>query len=166
MTINEMIIKTPLGDMVALADKGALLLIEFSDWKGIKKEIEKIKKAKKAPIVQGENSILLSIKKELTLYFEGKLKEFCTPIEMIGSPFQKKVWAALMQIPYGQTRSYTDVATSIGMPTAFRAAANANGVNKFGIVIPCHRVINSNGNLGGYGGGIMRKKWLLEHEKK
>ncbi len=84
----------------------------------------------------------------------------------MGSPFQIKVWQELLRIPYGQTRSYTKQAETIGQPTAFRAVASANGANQIAIVIPCHRIINLDGNLGGYGGGIVRKKWLIEHEQK
>ena len=85
---------------------------------------------------------------------------------MKGSFFQQSVWIELQKIPYGETRSYRDLAIVLQKPTAFRAVALANGANQFAIVIPCHRVIKANGDLCGYGGGIMRKKWLLEHEKK
>ena len=84
----------------------------------------------------------------------------------MGSDFQKSVWAALRKIPPGETRSYLDTAKAVGKPTAFRAVANANGANQLAIIIPCHRVINNNGELGGYGGGISRKQWLIDHEKK
>ncbi len=84
----------------------------------------------------------------------------------MGSPFQKQVWKALQQIPHGQTCSYADLAAAIGKPTACRAVANANGANQLAIVIPCHRVINSDGKLGGYGGGVSKKQWLIDHEKK
>jgi AraC family transcriptional regulator of adaptative response/methylated-DNA-[protein]-cysteine methyltransferase len=99
-------------------------------------------------------------------YFAGKLKQFKTPIFWSGSVFQKIVWDALVRIPYGETRSYADVAASLGKPSAFRAVANANGANPLAIVVPCHRVINTDGGLGGYGGGLARKKWLIDHEKQ
>ena len=103
---------------------------------------------------------------KLKSYFEGKLKKFETPLFLLGSPFQKKVWQALLKIPYGTTRSYAAQAVSMSEPKATRAVANANGANQLAIVIPCHRIINSNGALGGYGGGIARKEWLLQHEAK
>nr|MCH9744339.1 methylated-DNA--[protein]-cysteine S-methyltransferase [Gammaproteobacteria bacterium] len=88
------------------------------------------------------------------------------PIEMVGSPFQKKVWQALQAIPIGETISYKTLAANIHQPTACRAVANANGKNQLALIIPCHRVINEDGKLGGYGGGLHRKLWLIEHEKK
>jgi len=100
----------------------------------------------------------------LTAYFDGKLKEFQTPLFLLGSPFQKQVWEALNKIPFGETSSYLDIAKRIGRPAACRAVAQANGANQLAIIIPCHRVINHNGELGGYGGGITRKEWLLNLE--
>jgi AraC family transcriptional regulator of adaptative response/methylated-DNA-[protein]-cysteine methyltransferase len=100
------------------------------------------------------------------VYFDGNLTEFKTPLFFLGSSFQKQVWEALRKIPFGQTRSYAEMATFIGKPSAFRAVANANGANQLAIVVPCHRVINTNGDLAGYGGGIARKKWLIHHEQK
>jgi AraC family transcriptional regulator of adaptative response/methylated-DNA-[protein]-cysteine methyltransferase len=115
--------------------------------------------------VEGQSPILSQIQREMTQYTTGQLTTFKTPIIFTGTPFQKSVWQALMKIPYGQTRSYAEVAASIGMPTAFRAVANANGANSLSIIIPCHRVIKSDGDLCGYGGGVARKEWLLNHEK-
>lgn len=102
----------------------------------------------------------------MELYFSGKLRQFNTPTHLIGSPFQKKAWLALIDIPYGETRSYLQQAKVIGNPSAYRAVANANGANQLAIVVPCHRIINANGELGGYGGGVNRKQWLLEHERR
>jgi AraC family transcriptional regulator of adaptative response/methylated-DNA-[protein]-cysteine methyltransferase len=120
----------------------------------------------KAAIVPGVTEPLRSIELELKNYFEGKLKIFTTPLFLLGSPFQQRVWKELLKIPYGTTRSYAAQATSMGEPKAIRAVANANGANQLAIVIPCHRIINTNGALGGYGGGIARKEWLLQHEVK
>lgn len=158
-------LETPLGPMLAVGDEKALWLLEFVDRRGLEREIERIRTRMKCAIVPGQTPPLQSIERELKEYFAGTLKEFKTPLHLIGSPFQKKVWEALMTIPYGETRSYAEQAAAIGQPTAFRAVANANGANQISIVIPCHRIINSNGELGGYGGGIARKKWLLDHEK-
>jgi O-6-methylguanine DNA methyltransferase len=105
--------------------------------------------------------ILLQLKK----YSEGRLKRFNCKLDLRGTPFQKKVWSALAKIPYGKTRSYQDVARTIGHPKAFRAVGNANGNNPIPLIIPCHRVIESNGGLGGFGHGLKVKKQLLDFEK-
>ena len=103
---------------------------------------------------------------ELSEYFAGKRKEFDLPLALSGTPFQKKVWKALADIPYGEARSYRDIANAVGSPKAFRAVGGANHVNPICILIPCHRVVNSDGGLGGYGGGLDMKKILLELERK
>jgi AraC family transcriptional regulator of adaptative response/methylated-DNA-[protein]-cysteine methyltransferase len=157
---------TPLGPMLAISDEEALYLIEFVERRGLEREIERLRCQTKSAIIPGDTSPINSIKKELQLYFEGRLKEFKTPLHLLGSSFQKLVWEELLCIPYGETRSYADQSRSIGKPSACRAVANANGANQLAIVIPCHRIINSNGDLGGYGGGIARKQWLIDHEAK
>ncbi|MBX9578510.1 MAG: trifunctional transcriptional activator/DNA repair protein Ada/methylated-DNA--[protein]-cysteine S-methyltransferase [Chthoniobacterales bacterium] len=157
---------SPLGPMLAVADEKELYLLEFVERRGLEREIERLRLRLKAAIVPGMTEPLRSIDRELKSYFEGKLKEFETPLFLLGSDFQKKVWQALLKIPYGETRSYAAQALSIGEPKATRAVANANGANQLAIVIPCHRIINSSGALGGYGGGIARKEWLLQHEAK
>lgn len=157
---------TKLGPMIAIADSTALYLLEFIDRRGLEKEIECLRKKLKVAIIPGETLILKQIKCEITQYFDGQRMKFETPLHLIGSLFQKKVWDTLMKIPAGETRSYADIAKSINKPTAYRAVALANGANQLAIIVPCHRVINTNGDLGGYGGGITRKQWLLEHEKK
>ncbi len=131
----------------------------------MERQIERLKQQTKSAIIPGSTKPLQLIENELKKYFDGKLTQFKTPLHLLGSPFQNKVWNALLKIPHGETRSYLDIAKSIKKPTAFRAVALANGANKMSIVIPCHRVINNNGNLGGYGGGISRKEWLINHEK-
>lgn len=103
---------------------------------------------------------------QLNKYFDGSLKQFNLPIKIKGTPFQQKVWAKLLNIGYGKTISYLQLAKLLGDAKCIRAAASANGKNPFGIIIPCHRVIGSNGSLTGYAGGIKRKQWLLEHESK
>jgi AraC family transcriptional regulator, regulatory protein of adaptative response / methylated-DNA-[protein]-cysteine methyltransferase len=159
-------IDTPLGPMLAIADDQMLYLLEFVDRRGLEKEIERLRKKTKLPIIPGKPSPIKQIEVELEKYFSGQIQEFKTPLLLIGSPFQKTVWEELQKIPKGETRSYSEIAEAIGKPSAFRAVALANGANQFAIVIPCHRVINSNGELGGYGGGIKRKEWLLKHERK
>jgi len=155
---------TPLGPMLAIADEEMLYLLEFVDRRGLEREIERLRQKTKSAIMPGHTQPIDSIKKELEQYFRDGLTIFNTPLFLLGSPFQKQVWEALKKIPAGETQSYTDLAKTIGKPFACRAVAQANGANQFAIIIPCHRVINTNGELGGYGGGLMRKKWLLEHE--
>lgn len=157
-------IDTKLGPMIAIADRAGLYLLEFVDRRGLERKIERLRLRTKAAIIPGITDPIKSITLELESYFEGKLKEFKTPLNLLGSPFQKLVWDELMRIPYGTTRSYMAQSKAIGKATAYRAVANANGANGLALIIPCHRIINSNGDLGGYGGGIARKKWLLEHE--
>ncbi len=164
-TLKASWIDTKLGPMIAIADEAALYLLEFACRRGLEREVERLRIKTKAAIIPGITDPINSITLELESYFEGKLKEFNTPIHLLGSPFQKLVWDELMRIPYGQTRSYIAQSKAIGKATAYRAVANANGANQLAIVIPCHRIINSNGDLGGYGGGITRKQWLIEHEK-
>ena len=162
--LHSSYIKTTLGPMIAITDETALYLLEFADQPKLKRKIEKLKTTFNATILPGVTEPIRSIASELESYFEGNLTDFKTPLHIFGSPFQKLVWQALMHIPYGQTQSYMMQAAAIGKDKACRALANANGANQLAVIIPCHRIINNNGNLGGYGGGITRKKWLLEHE--
>ncbi len=156
---------TPLGPMIAIASDEALYLIEFVDCRGLERKIERLRIRTQSVIIPGYTPPINLLEKELKAYFAGTLKEFHTPLFFLGSPFQKFVWEELKKIPFGETRSYLDVAKAVARPTAFRAVAHANGSNQLAIIIPCHRVINSNGELGGYGGGLIRKQWLLNHEK-
>ena len=135
------------------------------DRRGLELEIQRLRKKVNAAIIPGETAITKNIKTEIKQYFEGERFTFETPLHFIGSAFQKQVWEQLKQIPTGETRSYLEIAKSINAPRAFRAVARANGANQLAIVVPCHRVINANGNLGGYGGGLSRKQWLLNHER-
>jgi methylated-DNA-[protein]-cysteine S-methyltransferase len=102
--------------------------------------------------------------KQLQEYFDGKRKDFDLIYDLEGTDFQKRVWLELLKIPFGKTKSYMDMAVALGDPKVIRAAASANGANKIGIIIPCHRVIGSDGSLTGYAGGLDKKKWLLEFE--
>jgi AraC family transcriptional regulator of adaptative response/methylated-DNA-[protein]-cysteine methyltransferase len=155
---------TLLGPMIAIADEQALYLLEFVDRRGLEREVERLRQKTKWAIIPGRTQPMHSIERELKLYFEGKLREFKTPLFFLGSPFQKRVWEELRKIPHGTTRSYSEIAILVGKPSAFRAVARANGANQLAIVVPCHRVINKNEHLGGYGGGLARKEWLLKHE--
>ncbi|MBF5058804.1 methylated-DNA--[protein]-cysteine S-methyltransferase [Candidatus Neptunochlamydia vexilliferae] len=159
-------IDTPLGPMVAIGGEEALYLLEFVGRRGLEKEVERLRKKMKVTIVPGQSPPLQSIKKELGLYFKGCLENFHTPIKLIGSPFQMKVWLELQNIPIGETRSYADMAKALGVEGAARAIGRANGSNQLAIIIPCHRVIGASGELTGYAGGLARKRWLLAHEGK
>lgn len=158
-------IDTVLGPMIAIADDESLYLLEFVTRRGLKRELERLQKRGFA-FIPGEAPPLASIKTELNAYFEGKLTEFKTPYRVFGSSFQQQVWQALCQIPYGETRSYAEQSALLGKPSAYRAVANANGANQLAIIVPCHRVIASDGTLGGYGGGLGVKLWLINHEKR
>lgn len=157
---------TPLGPMLAIGDDEALHLLEFVEHRGLEREVERMRSRLKTAIVPGRNAVIEQIERELAAYFAGNAMTFDTPLAMTGSDFQKTVWTSLTHIPPGETRSYADLAREIGRPTAVRAVGRANGSNQLAIVIPCHRVITTDGELGGYGGGLVRKQWLVEHERK
>ena len=163
--INLKRIETPLGTMIACANDQGICMLEFSDRKALPTELRDISKYFDANIIQGDNLHFDWLEIELKEYFEGKRQEFTVPLSPVGTDFQKKVWDVLRTIPYGSTRSYQQQADILGNPKAVRAVANANGLNKISIIIPCHRVIGSDGKLTGYGGGIWRKQKLLELEK-
>lgn len=158
-------IETPLGTMYAAATESGICMLEFSDRKMLETELKHLSKSLNANIIQGESPFFEILEKELSEYFEGNRTEFTVPLDFVGSDFQKSVWEILMKIPYGQTWSYAKQAEILGDKNKVRAVANANGMNKISILIPCHRVIGSDGNLTGYGGGIWRKQKLLELEK-
>lgn len=158
--------KTPLGSVMAIADQEALYFLEFREGKRIEKGAKALQASTSVPIIKGEIAPLVSIREELEAYFLGTLQTFETPLVLEGSLFQRAVWEALLRVPYGETRSYAEQARSIGKPTAYRAVAGANGANPIAIVVPCHRIVNTDGALGGYGGGVARKQWLLNHEAR
>lgn len=159
-------IETPLGTMLVCADEKGICLLEFSDRKALPSELKQITKHFDATIIQGENPHFKTLETELKEYFNGSRTTFEVPLSPVGTEFQKQVWEVLRRIPYATTRSYLEQATILGKPSAVRAVANANGLNKISIIIPCHRVIGANGQLTGYGGGIWRKKMLLDLEKR
>lgn len=158
-------IDTELGPMVSIADDEYLYLLEFVDRRGLEREIERLRNRLNAQIIPGKTIISEQIKEELQRYFTNELDEFKTPFILIGSDFQKSVWTQLLQIESGKTSSYKEMGIKLNRPNASRAIGNANGANQLAIIVPCHRVIQSNGTLGGYGGGLERKQWLLNHEK-
>ena len=164
MQLKKKWIETPLGPMLAISDEHHLHLLEFKEYKHLDKAIQRLQTHSR--IIPGEAKPIALVQTALDQYFEGALHSFDVPLFIKGTPFQKKVWEALQKIPLGETRAYLDLAKTIGNPLACRAVAKANSTNQFAIIVPCHRVINANGLLGGYAGGVMRKQWLLDHEKR
>ena len=158
-------IETPIGTMYAAATAEGICMLEFTDRKMLETEFKDLAKSLNAIIIQGENPHFIPLEKELAEYFLGKRTEFTVPLSPVGTDFQKSVWKILMKIPYGETWNYKKQSEILGDAKKVRAVANANGMNKISILIPCHRVIGSNGTLTGYGGGIWRKQKLLELEK-
>ena len=157
-------IDTPLGELIAGATPRGICLLEFPEQDRLEPQLAAIRRRLGCVIEQGDSAHLDQLASELTAYFEGTLKQFTVPVVTNGTPFQERVWSELRQIPYGETRSYDDLARAIGAPGAPRAVGHANGMNPVSIVVPCHRVINKNGRLGGYGGQLWRKERLLRLE--
>jgi AraC family transcriptional regulator of adaptative response/methylated-DNA-[protein]-cysteine methyltransferase len=157
-------IPTPIGEMIAGATDTHLVMFEFEHRKMYNAQIERLRKTMSAELVPGESPVFEQLRDELDEYFAGARRDFTVPLSFPGTPFQMRVWSALRQIPSGATTSYKRLAESIGQPDAVRAVARANGDNRIAILIPCHRVIGSDGKLVGYGGGLWRKRKLLELE--
>jgi len=162
--INIIRITSPLGPMFACASSIGLCLLDFTDRKILEKEFKDLCQRLNAVILPGTNPHLALVKKQLEEYFSGSRKSFSVPLHYPSTEFRESVWTELLNIPYGQTRSYKQQAEAMGKPQSVRAVAAANGQNRISIIIPCHRVIGSNGSLTGYAGGLHRKKWLLEFE--
>jgi AraC family transcriptional regulator of adaptative response/methylated-DNA-[protein]-cysteine methyltransferase len=158
-------IETPMGIMIAGATEQGICLLEFTERAILPREFTDLKKLLNAEIIEGENEHFTLLRKELKDYFEGNLKKFTVPLVIVGTSFQKLVWQELLKIPYGVTRSYKEQSIAINNREAVRAVGHANGSNRIAIIIPCHRVIGDNGSLIGYGGGLLRKKRLLDLEK-
>lgn len=158
-------IESPLGPLVAAATSEGVCLLEFTDRRMLEHQFARLRKYFKLAVIPGESEHIVQLKKELGEYFRGERKIFTVPLVYPGSPFEQRVWNALLKIPYGSTSSYEEVARNIGSPKSSRAVGRANGFNRIAIVIPCHRVVNKNGEMGGYGGGVWRKKMLLELER-
>lgn len=156
-------IDTPLGEMLACGSEKGLVLLEFVDRKSLESELIKIKETLKGYFVYDETA-QHHVSQQISQYFNGERKHFSIPLDLIGTDFQKQAWSQLVKIPYAHTISYSDQAKQLNKSNAVRAIANANGKNMLAIVIPCHRVIASNGDLSGYGGGIERKRKLIEME--
>ena len=164
VTVTRM--TTPLGPMVAGSVDDALCLLEFADRRMIETQIVRLQSRLECVFVPGTSTLLAELAGELEAYFRGGLTEFSVPLRTPGTEFQRVVWSRLRAIPSGTTRTYGEVAAEIGRPTAVRAVARANGDNRIAILIPCHRVVGSDGKLTGYGGGLWRKQRLLEIEQE
>jgi len=164
--INIKRIDTPVGPMYACATTKGICLFDFTDRRMLETEFKELKKYFNAVILPGENRHFTKLEKEIEEYFGGKRKTFTIPLDTPGTDFQKSVWEVLKAIPYGTTVSYKQQSVRLGKPSAVRAVASANGHNRVSIIIPCHRVIGEDGTLTGYGGGLWRKKWLLDFEKE
>lgn len=164
--ISTTMIETPLGLMVAGSYENSLCILEFSDRRMLKTEYKILTKYFKSEISEGEDPLFNDLRIELDQYFAGHRKQFTVPLIFSGTDFQKRVWSELLKIQFGTTRSYKEQSIALGKVGSVRAVANSNGMNKISIIVPCHRVIGEGGNLTGYGGGLWRKRWLLDHEKK
>ncbi|NLC68540.1 MAG: methylated-DNA--[protein]-cysteine S-methyltransferase [Clostridiaceae bacterium] len=155
---------SPVGTIEIICEDGAILSVQFAG-DGVE-PYRKSNPANSCNACGNACAAALECMRQLDEYFEGKRKEFSLNIKLRGTDFQKKVWTALLEIPYGHTSSYGEIAAKVGNKKAARAVGNANNRNPVSIIVPCHRVIGSDGSLSGYGGGSWRKKWLLEHERK
>ena len=157
---------TPLGEMAALFTPRGLSLLEFTvATTGLEREWRAVERHAGAPAQSGADARTRALGEQLDAYFAGRLRRFDLALDLVGTPFQQSVWRALLEIAWGQTWSYARQAAHMGRASAVRAVAAANGQNKIAIVVPCHRVIGSNGSLTGYGGGLPRKRWLLALEQ-
>lgn len=170
IVLNEL--ESPVGPMIAGATAEGVCLLEFWSRRAAPGEVRELSELLERPVAAAEGSglpgaaMVARLRAELGAYFRGTLREFTVPLVTPGTPFEREVWAALLKIPYGQTCSYGAVADRLGRPGAQRAVGRANGRNRIAIVVPCHRVIESTGALRGYGGGLERKKFLLDLERR
>ena len=157
-------IKTPIGTMGALVTDDHLVFLQFKDAVHYDRDLKKCKHLLRKELVEEPHSVFETLQSQLNEYFRGQRKAFDIPVEFVGSPFQRRVWEVLADVPYGETLSYTEQAQRCGRPSAVRAVSSAVALNKVVIVVPCHRVILSDGNAGGYSGGTNRKQHLLQLE--
>lgn len=163
--IAAQFIESPLGPLLAAATRNAICFVEFCDRRMLEFNYQQIRKRFGLPILPRPNEVLEQLRAELPCYFRGAQKNFSCALEMRGTPFQERVWQELLNIPHGTTISYAQLAHNIGQPSAVRAVARANGANRISILIPCHRVVGKDGELTGYGGGLWRKRLLLQLER-
>lgn len=159
------LLDTPLGPMLAAASNEVVCQLEFVDRRELERSYADIRRHFDLPVVPGENAVLQKLRRELQEYFSGARRDFTVPITLRGTDFQQHVWRELQRIVYGRTASYEAIARKIGSPAAVRAVARANGANRLYLLVPCHRVIAKGGALSGYGGGVWRKRLLIELER-
>jgi len=157
MTLSETTVESPLGPLRLLADEKGLRGLYYQDHKNVPSLASK---------TDGNHPVLTEARRQLEEYFSGERREFNLPLSLQGTPFMLEVWEALDKIPFGTKVTYGQLAETIGRPKASRAVGRANGLNPVSIVLPCHRVVGSNGKLTGYAGGLGNKDWLLRHEKE
>jgi AraC family transcriptional regulator of adaptative response/methylated-DNA-[protein]-cysteine methyltransferase len=158
-------IDSPIGPLVAAAREDGVCLLEFSEPQRLEAQLAALRRWFEVEPQPGTNEPLARLQAELQDYFAGARRAFTVPLLAPGTPFQETVWRELLRIPYAETISYEELARRVGTVKAPRAVGRANGSNRIAIVIPCHRVINKDGNLGGYGGQLWRKQALLRHER-
>jgi AraC family transcriptional regulator, regulatory protein of adaptative response / methylated-DNA-[protein]-cysteine methyltransferase len=165
-TLLYRVIDSPIGDFVAGATSKGCCVYEFLDRGGFEKIKARIEKRYKMDLIKGSNEHIDVMVLQVKEYFAGKRSHFSLTLDVKGTAFEMAVWEQVLNIPYGETRSYGQIAVELGVPGAARAVGRANGANYLPIIIPCHRVINADGSLRGYGGGLWRKKYLLDFEKR
>lgn len=158
-------IRTPVGPMLAAVGDPGLCLLTFAEHHPLDNALRQMRREFGRVLVPGDHPLAQRVQGELDAYFEGRLRAFTVPARVVGTAFQEQVWAALSSIPYGQTRSYGDIAEALNHPEAMRAVGRAVGDNRIPIVLPCHRVIGRGGELTGYRGGLWRKRYLLALEQ-
>ena len=158
-------VPSPLGPLLAAAKDEGVVMLEFLDRRGLKGQLDRMQRWLRCALVPGRNETLHQLEEELTAYFAGELRAFRVPLLVSGTGFQESVWKELRRIPYGELRSYSQIAEAVGRPGAVRAVGRANGMNRLAILLPCHRVVRKDGSLCGYGGGLWRKRFLLDLEQ-
>ena len=159
------LLDTPLGPMLAAVSNDAVCQLEFADRRGLERSYAEMRRRFSLPVLPGENAVMKQLRAELREYFRGERRSFTVPAALRGTAFQQRTWQELQRIPWGKTASYETVAKRLGAPSAVRAVARANGTNRLYLLVPCHRVIAKDGTLSGYGGGVWRKRLLLELER-
>ncbi len=159
-------LESPVGPLLAGATEQGVALLEFTDRRALERQLETLERRLGRPLLPGASPHLDALREQLGEYFAGDRSRFELPLDLAGTPFELEVWRRLLEIPYGETRSYEEMANGVGRPGAQRAVGTANGRNRIAIVVPCHRVVNKDGRLGGYGGGLWRKRFLLDLEQR
>jgi AraC family transcriptional regulator of adaptative response/methylated-DNA-[protein]-cysteine methyltransferase len=157
--------ESPIGPLLLGTNSRGLCCLEFAEPSRLTGHLVRLRRRFAAPVVPGEHATLERAKDQLRRYFAGELRQFDLPLDYPGTEFQRRVWEGLLRIPYGATCSYEALAEAVGSPGCQRAVGRANGQNSLVIVVPCHRVVNKGGQLGGYGGGLWRKRFLLDLEQ-